>query len=218
MSDGATMEKDLEVLLEEEDRFPPPEDFVKQANVSDPSVYEEAEDDFEAWWEKWAKKLHWFEPWKSVLDWKLPDATWFGGARTNLAYNCLDRHLGTARQNKAALMAEVEAEGGQVAVVAQRHGISKSLLYNWRSAWKAAGLAGPERRARGRRSVGHHRRERPPGASRFAPSRASRKQRRACAGDRLGSSCIVLSLRSRSAASRTPTIGILVDIFGATSR
>jgi transposase-like protein len=26
-------------------------------------------------------------------------------------------------------------------VVAQRHGISKSLLYNWRSAWKAAGLA-----------------------------------------------------------------------------
>ena len=42
---------------------------------------------------------------------------------------------------KAALMAEVEAEGGQVSVVAQRHGISKSLLYNWRSAWKAAGLA-----------------------------------------------------------------------------
>ena len=42
---------------------------------------------------------------------------------------------------KAALMAEVEAEGGQVLVVAQRHGISKSLLYNWRSAWKAAGLA-----------------------------------------------------------------------------
>jgi transposase len=38
-------------------------------------------------------------------------------------------------------MAEVEAEGGQVSVVAERHGISKSLLYNWRSAWKAAGLA-----------------------------------------------------------------------------
>jgi transposase len=35
-------------------------------------------------------------------------------------------------------MAEVEAEGGQVSVVARRHGISKSLLYNWRSAWRAA--------------------------------------------------------------------------------
>ena len=44
-------------------------------------------------------------------------------------------------EEKAALMSEVEAEGGQVSVVAERHGISKSLLYNWRSAWKAAGLA-----------------------------------------------------------------------------
>jgi transposase len=43
-------------------------------------------------------------------------------------------------EEKAALMAEVEAEGGQVSVVAERHGISKSLLYNWRSAWRAAGL------------------------------------------------------------------------------
>ena len=44
-------------------------------------------------------------------------------------------------EDKAAVMAEVEAEGGQVSVVAQRRGISKSLLYNWRSAWKAASLA-----------------------------------------------------------------------------
>jgi transposase len=44
-------------------------------------------------------------------------------------------------EEKAALMAEVEAEGGQVSLVAQRRGISKSLLYNWRSAWKAAALA-----------------------------------------------------------------------------
>jgi transposase len=44
-------------------------------------------------------------------------------------------------EEKAALMGEVEAEGGRVSVVAQRHGISKSLMYNWRSAWKAAGLA-----------------------------------------------------------------------------
>ena len=41
-------------------------------------------------------------------------------------------------EEKAALMTEVAAEGGQVSVVARRHGISKSLLYNWRSAWRAA--------------------------------------------------------------------------------
>ena len=44
-------------------------------------------------------------------------------------------------EQKAALLAEVEAEGGQVSVVARRHGVSTSLLYNWRSAWKAAAMA-----------------------------------------------------------------------------
>ena len=47
---------------------------------------------------------------------------------------------------KAALIAEVEAEGGKVKLVARRHRMSESLLYNWRSAWKAAAAAavGPE--------------------------------------------------------------------------
>jgi transposase len=44
-------------------------------------------------------------------------------------------------EQKAALLGEVEAEGGQVSVVARRHGVSTSLLYNWRSAWKAATMA-----------------------------------------------------------------------------
>jgi transposase len=41
-------------------------------------------------------------------------------------------------QEKAALLAEVEAEGGRVTIVARRHRISESVLYNWRAAWKAA--------------------------------------------------------------------------------
>jgi transposase len=41
-------------------------------------------------------------------------------------------------EEKAALLAEVEAEGGKVKLVARRHRISESLLYNWRSAWKMA--------------------------------------------------------------------------------
>ena len=44
-------------------------------------------------------------------------------------------------EEKAALIAEVEAEGGKVKLVAQRHRISESLLYNWRAAWKAAATA-----------------------------------------------------------------------------
>ena len=44
-------------------------------------------------------------------------------------------------QEKAALLAEVDAEGGKVRFVARRHGISESLLYNWRAARKAAAVA-----------------------------------------------------------------------------
>ncbi len=44
-------------------------------------------------------------------------------------------------EEKAALLAEIDAEGGRVRLVARRHGLSESLLYNWRSSRKAAALA-----------------------------------------------------------------------------
>jgi transposase-like protein len=47
------------------------------------------------------------------------------------------RRKWTAKE-KSALLSEVEAEGGRVAMVARRHGLSESLLYNWRSVAKAA--------------------------------------------------------------------------------
>jgi transposase len=50
----------------------------------------------------------------------------------------IERRRKWTAQEKAALLAEVEAEGGKVTVVARRHRISESVLYNWRAAWKAA--------------------------------------------------------------------------------
>jgi transposase len=47
------------------------------------------------------------------------------------------RRKWTAKE-KASLLAEVDAEGGNVMVVARRHRISGSVLYNWRAALKAA--------------------------------------------------------------------------------
>ena len=52
-----------------------------------------------------------------------------------------DRRRLWGAQEKAALLAEVDAEGGKVRLVARRHRISESLLYNWRSARKAAAVA-----------------------------------------------------------------------------
>jgi transposase len=50
----------------------------------------------------------------------------------------VERRRKWTTEEKAALLAEVEAEGGKVAVVARRHRVSESLLYNWRSAWKTS--------------------------------------------------------------------------------
>jgi acetyl-CoA synthetase len=77
MADSVEVERDLEVLLKDEEVFEPPQDFVEQANFSDASIYDEAENDFEAWWERWAKELDWFEPWQTVLEWNPPWAKWF---------------------------------------------------------------------------------------------------------------------------------------------
>ena len=43
-----------------------------------------------------------------VLDWKPPHAKWFVGGKLNASVNCLDRHVRTARRNKAALIWEGE--------------------------------------------------------------------------------------------------------------
>jgi transposase len=50
----------------------------------------------------------------------------------------LSRRRKWSTEEKAALLAEVEAEGGRVGMVARRRGLSESLLYNWRSVAKAS--------------------------------------------------------------------------------
>jgi transposase len=50
----------------------------------------------------------------------------------------VERRRKWSTEEKAALLAEVEAEGGKVRVVARRHRISESLLYSWRTASRTA--------------------------------------------------------------------------------
>ncbi len=62
----------------------------------------------EEFWGEMAAHLHWFAPWQQVRDWQYPYAKWFTGARTNVAYNCLDRHRGTHVWNQTAVYWESE--------------------------------------------------------------------------------------------------------------
>src|SRR5215218_7655587 len=93
MADTAPLEKRLEELLEQE-TFPPPEEFREQALLSDESIYDEADRDYEAFWAQQAEALDWEEKWDQVLDWSdPPNAKWFMGGKLNVAVNCVDRHV-----------------------------------------------------------------------------------------------------------------------------
>ncbi|MDP1857123.1 MAG: acetate--CoA ligase [Gemmatimonadaceae bacterium] len=99
---------DIDVLLHENRRFPPRSDFTGQAHAANDEMYKRAAADPEAFWAEQARSLHWFSPWTSVLEWEPPRAKWFAGGTLNVAYNCVDRHINSARRNKAAIIFEGE--------------------------------------------------------------------------------------------------------------
>ena len=102
----------IESLQHEERVFPPPEQFRQNARISSLEDYEklraEASASPEEFWARMAEELHWFKKWDTVLEWTPPHAKWFVGGKLNISYNCLDRHLQSARRNKAAIIWEGE--------------------------------------------------------------------------------------------------------------
>ena len=97
----------LSALLHEERRFPPPPEFAAAANAQ-PSIYDEANKDPVAFWEKQARRLTWAEPWATALEWELPFAKWFVGGKLNVAVNCVDRHVAAGRGDRVAFYWEGE--------------------------------------------------------------------------------------------------------------
>src|ERR1041385_7043967 len=103
----------IESVLLEKRVFPPSPDFAAKARIKSMEEREalraEAAADPEKFWARLAEsELHWFNQWDRVLHWQAPHAQWFTGGKINISYNCLDRHLTTARRNKAALIWEGE--------------------------------------------------------------------------------------------------------------
>ncbi len=99
---------EISALLHEDRVFKPSAEFVQQAVVKDAAVYEEAERDPEGFWARFAHELEWSQPWSRVLEWNPPHAKWFVDGKINASVNCVDRHVRTARRNKAALIWEGE--------------------------------------------------------------------------------------------------------------
>ena len=103
----------IESILQENRSFPPSAEFSAKATIKSldeyKAIYTKAAADPVAFWEDLAKtELHWFKPWTQGLDWSNPPfAKWFVNGKTNLSYNCLDRHL-DARGDKPAIVWEGE--------------------------------------------------------------------------------------------------------------
>jgi acetyl-CoA synthetase len=102
------VEQNISDLLSEDRVFPPPPDFTAHAIVSDPSIYERAAADPDAFWAEQADRLAWFRRWDTVMSWTPPWVTWFEGGTLNASYNCLDRHVEAGGGDKVAFHWEGE--------------------------------------------------------------------------------------------------------------
>jgi len=116
----------IESLQHEARVFPPPKAFAEAAHIKSLAELEalraEGAANPEKFWARFAaSELHWFKKWDTVLKWEPPHAEWFVGGKINISYNCLDRHLGTWRRNKAALIWEGEPGDTRTLTYQQLH-------------------------------------------------------------------------------------------------
>ena len=89
--------------------YPVPPDFAAKAHIDVAKyndMYQHSINDPDGFWAEQAKEfVTWHKPWTKVTEWDFHRGhiRWFEGAKLNVSYNCLDRHL--------------ETRGDQVAII-----------------------------------------------------------------------------------------------------
>ncbi|SIR74076.1 acetate--CoA ligase [Natronorubrum thiooxidans] len=102
MVDRNEWERDRPVLTGSPRR--PPPSFVEQANVTDPGIYDEFEENWPECWERAADLLSWDQSYETVLrEEDAPFYQWFPDGKLNAAKNCVDRHLESGRKTHTAI-------------------------------------------------------------------------------------------------------------------
>ena len=109
----AEQKKTITSMLDERRVFNPPKGFVEKAHIKSmdeyKKLYGKSEKDLEGFWAEQANIIHWYKKWDKVFDnSKAPFVKWFVGGKTNISYNCLDRHLANGKADKVALIWEGE--------------------------------------------------------------------------------------------------------------
>lgn len=116
----------MQSVSHEQRKFSPTAKFVQNARISGETAYKalyrKSLENPEAFWAEAAEELHWFKKWDTVLDdSEAPFFKWFDGSRTNLSYNCLDRHIIEGRGDKIAIHWEGEPGDTRAISYAQLH-------------------------------------------------------------------------------------------------
>jgi acetyl-CoA synthetase len=106
-----TSEAQIAVHWKEEAYIYPSTQFIAQANMTDPQLYERFSlDHFPQCFKEYADLLEWYEYWHTMFDTSdAPCWKWFVGGKINASHNCVDRHLKQYR-NKAAIVYVPEPE------------------------------------------------------------------------------------------------------------
>ena len=95
--------------MSENRTYPVPAERAENAHINQEQygqMYARSIEDPDGFWAEQADQfIHWFKPWDSVQEWDFykGDINWFKGAKLNIAYNCLDRHLEKRAQQTAII-------------------------------------------------------------------------------------------------------------------
>jgi acetyl-CoA synthetase len=122
-----------------------PANWTKRAYVDDAkyqAMYAQSIKDPNGFWGEQGKRIHWFKPYTKVKNTSFDphnvSIKWFEDGTTNVAYNCLDRHLATRGDQTAIIWEgddpgkdlkisyrELHAEVCKFANVLKAHGVKK---------------------------------------------------------------------------------------------
>ena len=121
-------DQQMDTVLAETRKFPPPEDFSSKAHIQSmedyKALHQRSIQDPEGFWSEVASELHWFRKWDTVLnDDDKPFFKWFEGGKTNISYNCLDRHLDGPNRDKPAIIWEGEPGESKTLTYAEMHSL-----------------------------------------------------------------------------------------------
>ena len=132
----------IESVLVENRVFHPSEASQKGARISGMPAYQAlcdaADKDYQGFWAQLAREnLSWSKPFNRVLDESnAPFYQWFDDGELNASANCLDRHMGTAVENKTAVI--FEADDGAVTKTTYKELLAR--VSQFANALKAAGI------------------------------------------------------------------------------